>query len=81
MRLSFSGKPQPGAIDFVDAKGTIYLQMQRENVIISSYRLSAAGGRPTESMTLNFKQVTIVKFSAVVPEEAGTLVQDVLSAP
>lgn len=82
MRLSVSGKPQPATVDFVDAEGKIYLQLQLENVLIASYSLSGgAGGRPSESMTLNFTGITIVKFSADVPDDAGTLLQDLLSAP
>ena len=82
MRLSVSGKPQPATVDFVDTTGRIHMHLQLENVLIASYRLSgAAGGQPTESMTLNFTKIIVTKFSADVPDDAGTLLQDLLSAP
>lgn len=83
-RLALDGKPQPATIDFVDGEGKIYLQLQLESLLITSYSFSGSGGGghpPTESMTLNFTKFTVVKFSADVPDDAGNLLQDLLSAP
>ena len=41
-----------------DAKGQVYLALELEEAIISSYSASSGGDRPSESFSINFTKIT-----------------------
>jgi type VI secretion system secreted protein Hcp len=41
-----------------DAKGQVYLTIELDEAIVSSYSVSSGGDRPTESFSLNFTKIT-----------------------
>ncbi len=41
-----------------DAKGQVYLAIELEEAIISSYSVSSGGDRPTESFAVNFTKIS-----------------------
>jgi type VI secretion system secreted protein Hcp len=41
-----------------DAKGQAFLKMELEGAIISNYRVSSNGDRPTESFSINFTKIS-----------------------
>jgi len=41
-----------------DAKGQVYLTIEMDEAIVSSYSMSSAGERPSESFSLNFTKIT-----------------------
>lgn len=41
-----------------DAKGQVYLKIELEETIVSSYSVSSGGERPSESLSLNFTKIS-----------------------
>jgi type VI secretion system secreted protein Hcp len=41
-----------------DTKGQVYLTIELDEAIVSSYSVSSGGDRPTESFSLNFTKIT-----------------------
>ena len=41
-----------------DAKGQVYLKIELEEVLVSSYSASSGGERPSESFSLNFTKIS-----------------------
>ena len=41
-----------------DAKGQVYLKIELEDVLVSSYSASSGGDRPSESISLNFTKIS-----------------------
>ncbi len=75
---SLTGQPKKVTIDFVElnnGKPRVYLSIELEGVMISSYQISGRRGdevldRPMESLSLNFTKITYSAKPAELPKKA-----------
>ena len=81
--LVTTGAVQPGTVDLVDRNGSIYVQLQLKDVMITSHSVSSLGGGVSESFTMHFAKMTTIKFSTVaeVADDVGSLLHDLFLAP
>ena len=65
-QLSASGRVQPATVDFVERHGTIYLQLQFQNLSIGyhSFSNAASGGTLVETFTLNYGKGELGRYSS-----------------
>jgi type VI secretion system secreted protein Hcp len=57
MREAISGKGVNAIIEFTRADGSVYLRVELEGTLISSYSISGTGGNASETLSLNFTKV------------------------
>lgn len=75
---SITGKPKKVTIDFVElnnGKPRVYMSLELEGVMISSYQISGQRGdqvsdRPMEFLSLNFTKITFAANPSEVPKKA-----------
>lgn len=67
---SLNGEPKKVTIDFVDKDGNIYLSLELESTLISSYAISGNGIKPTENLSLNFTQISYTAKATTKPKNA-----------
>ena len=64
---SLIGEGKKVQIDFVSTNNNIYMTVELENVLVSSFSVSGSGGqsggRPMESLSLNFTKITYTTFA------------------
>lgn len=60
------GEAKKVTIDFVSTGNNVYMKVELENVLVSSYSVSGSGGqgvgRPMESIALNYLKITFTSF-------------------
>lgn len=78
-KQSLSGEGKKVTIDFVEineGKPRVYLSLELEGVLISSYQISGGRGdevfaRPMETLSLNFTKITYSAKPAEVPKQGA----------
>ena len=67
-REALSGSGKKVTIDFTKTDGTVYMTVELEGTLISSYSLSGNGGdphsKPMETLSLNFTKITFTTKAA-----------------
>jgi type VI secretion system Hcp family effector len=76
-KASADGRPLPSVTLYLpegEGASQSYLQYELKNVIISSYTTSGAGGGaiPTETLTLNYEKMEVVKAADQPPKRASS---------
>ncbi len=57
IQASLAGQAATAIIDYTRADGSVYLELTMTETLISGYSVSGSGGKPTESISLNFTKV------------------------